>query len=164
MLLFLEPKVKLAFRFFRDFTDSLWLPDSSVSNRTSLRLHCSGADPTSGNRPPQPHKPRRGMGKTAQGSQASTFSGSVNAPFLFSVFLINYLCISSGSQQQLPLLLSPAVPIGKSTATTFPSLSSASGDSGKPMGALIIWQPCCPSGHRSVVGVIAHRSVWGGKP
>ncbi|XP_039105414.1 uncharacterized protein LOC120243349 isoform X3 [Hyaena hyaena] len=54
-----EPKVKLVFRFFRDFTDSLWLPDSSVSNRASLRLHCSGADPTSGNRPPQSHKPRR---------------------------------------------------------------------------------------------------------
>lgn len=162
MLIFLEPKVELVFRFFRDTTDSLWLPDSLISNRASLRLHWSRTDSKSGSNSQLSQKPFRGMGKTGQGWQASVFSCPV--VFCCCCFWLTTCVFPLDPKQQLPGLISPAVPVGKSIPTTFPSLSSASGESGKPMGALFTWQPCCPSGYRRAVGVIDHRSVWERKP
>ena len=152
MLTFLQLKVKLI-RFSEILLNTL------ISIRTSSRLGGSRTDSESENNSQYSQKPFGGVGKTVQGWQASVFSCTVNAEFL----LINYLSISSQSQQQLPLLISPAVPTGKSIPTTFPSLLSAPGESGKPMGALFTRQLCCPSVYRSVVGGTDCGSLWEGE-
>lgn len=149
LLTFPQPKVKLVFSLFKALSDLPGLLNALISLNTSFRLQWSSAIL----KQETTLALTKGIQNDGKGCSQLTSKRLLMPP----------QCLSSDSHGSL-LPSSPAVPIGKSTVTTFPSLESASGDPGKPPVPLFIWQMCCLWGCGSLWASLALGLHEQGKP